>query len=407
MKICLIADPHLFSSEIGGNWSQDSFSIFKDEVLPKVKSERPDVTVLLGDILDPHSGRTDPRWPRGDEVSYRFVETFKGSGIKNVYVLRGNHDYKEALRNISEMGGPNFIEDSWLYVEDTGLYFFSSRYPNLQKAIEDIEKIPEPQVKVKCKILLMHENLSIKGAENIPEEVMRKISQKFEVVFNGHEHIYHRPYSNVWCLPSILPWRVGAENSDVEIIWYDHSEEPQVKENEGKFSFFIFDTDKGELKSVAVDIGVKIIVARLYFLDAPAIRVRERLTKLSELLHGMGDPKRTIVRVYPEGTLKEGDERIDVGFLDIERRYYSDFYEGTSKNILRLEGIRGGGAYLSKQDLRYLSVEDALKRLRAELPKIKLFYDEVHDLIERKSFDGDALIDRIKNSKALEEKDEA
>jgi len=72
-----------------------------------------------------------------------------------------------------------------------------------------------------------------------------------------------------------------------------------------------------------------------------------------------------------------------------------------------LEGIRGGGAYLSKQDLRYLSVEDALKRLRAELPKIKLFYDEVHDLIERKSFDGDALIDRIKNSKALEEKDEA
>ena len=156
-----------------------------------------------------------------------------------------------------------------------------------------------------------------------------------------------------------------------------------------------------------MDIGVKIIVARLYFLNAPAIRVRERLTKLSELLHGMGDPKRTIVRVYPEGTLKEGDERIDVGFLDIERRYYSDFYEGTSKNILRLEGIRGGGAYLSKQDLRYLSVEDALKRLRAELPKIKLFYDEVHDLIERKSFDGDALIDRIKNSKALEEKDEA
>jgi hypothetical protein len=96
-----------------------------------------------------------------------------------------------------------------------------------------------------------------------------------------------------------------------------------------------------------------------------------------------------------------------VGFLDIERRHYSDFYEGKSKNILRLEGIRGGGAYLSKEDLRYLSVEDALKRLESEIPRIKFFYDEVHDLIEKKTFEGDTLIDRIKNSKALEEKNEA
>jgi len=405
MKVCLVADPHLFSSEIGGNWPEDSFLIFKDKILPKVKNEKPDVTILLGDILDPHSGRTDPRWPRGDEVSYRFVEAFKGSGIKNAYALRGNHDYVEALRNISQMGGPNFIENDWLLLGDTGFYFFSSRYPDLQKAMDDLQRIPDAQTDVKNKVLLIHENLCIRGAENIPEGVMTRISQKFDIIFNGHEHVYHRPYKNIWCLPSVLPWRVGSENSDVEIIWLN--EEPQVKENENKFSFFLFDTDTQELKSVSVGIGIKIMVARLCFLNTPATKVRERLVKLSELLHDLGNPEKTIVRVYLEGTLREGDERIDVGFSDIETRYYADFYERRTKNILRLEGIRGGGAYLSKEDLRYLSVEDALKRLESDVPKIKLFYDEVHDLIERKSFDGDTLIDRVKSSRALEEKDEA
>ncbi|RLE06518.1 hypothetical protein DRZ78_04625 [Candidatus Aerophobetes bacterium] len=155
-----------------------------------------------------------------------------------------------------------------------------------------------------------------------------------------------------------------------------------------------------------MDVGIKIMVARLYFLNTPAGEVRERLIRLSEFLHEMEDSKRAIVRVYLEGTLREGDERIDVGFSNVEEKYYSDFYEGRSKNILRLEGIRGGGAYLSKDDLRYISVEDALKRLEREVPKIKPFYNEVHDLIEKKTFDGDTLIERIKNSKILEGKDE-
>jgi len=58
MKICLISDPHLFSSEIGGNWPEDNYHIFKDRILPEIKKEKPDAVIFLGDILDPHSGRT-------------------------------------------------------------------------------------------------------------------------------------------------------------------------------------------------------------------------------------------------------------------------------------------------------------------------------------------------------------
>lgn len=395
MKVCLIADTHLFSSEIGGNWSEDSFAIFKKRILPKVKDEKTDVVLFLGDILDPHSGKSDPRWPKGDEANGKFVEAIKNANIKNAYALRGNHDYVEPLRNISEMGGPSLIEDNWLKIKDTAFYFFSSRYPNLQKAISDLKSIPD--FDAKNKILLMHENLSIRGADNIPKDVMDQLSKRFDMVFNGHQHVYQQLYDNVWCLSSALPWRPGYGNSDIEIIWDE--KEPEIKENTNKFGFYVLDPDKKYLNFLPVDIGIKIATAKLYFSDDHANVVREKLIKLSNLLLTKLDPEKTIVRVRLEGTLKEGNERIDVGFSDIEERYYKNFYEGRSRNILRVENLKGGGAYLSKEDLRYVSVEDALKQMEPE--EVRDFYKEVYDLIEKKTFDGEALIERIKNSKVL------
>jgi len=398
MKVCLIADPHLFSTEIGGNWPEESFIIFKNKILPRVKDEKPDILIFMGDVLDPRSGRTDPRWPRGDEVNLRFVKALRETGIKNAYLLRGNHDYIEALKNISEMGGPSLIEDDWIIQGNTGFYFFSSRYPDIQKAIKDLKSIPPANVK--NKILLMHENLSVRGAENIPQEVMEEISQRFHLILNGHEHIYRKPYDNVWCLSSVLPWRAGSENSDIEIIWYNDKFEK--RENKNKTGFWVLNTDELIPTLIPVDIGIKIVIARLYFPNAGALTVREKLKKLSEILNKETNPEKTIVRIYLEGKLKEGDERIDVGFSEIENKFYANFYEGKSRNILRLEGIRGGGAYLNKEDLRYISVEDALKQLESEIPGVRPFYEEIYDLIEKRTFDGDTLLERIKNSKTLE-----
>ncbi len=400
MKVCLLADTHLFSSEIGGNWPEDSFAIFSEKILPRVKDEDPDVVIFLGDVLDPRSGRSDPRWPKGDEANRRFVEVLKMKGIENAYVLRGNHDYLEPLKNISKMGGPRFIEDEWLKIEDTAFYFFSSRYPDLQRAISDLKSIPD--IDAKNKILLMHENVSIEGAENIPEEVMRRIAERFDMIFNGHQHVYQHPYDNVWCLSSTLPWRVGYGNCDVEIDWRDG--EPEIKKNESKFGFYILDPDERAFAFSNVNIGIKIIIANLYFSNASAEVIRERLKKLSKLLYDIAEPEKAVVRVYLNGILKEGDERIDIGISEIERRYYSRFYEGRSRRILRVENLTGGGAYLSKDDLRYISVEDALKQLEVDVPEIKDFYREVSDLIEKKTFDGEALVERIKRSRVLGDK---
>ena len=398
MRICLMADTHLFSSEIGGNWADESLLIFKDKILPEVKNEKPDIVVFLGDILDPHSGKSDPRWPKGDEASLKFVKVLKKEGINNVYALRGNHDYIEPLRNISLMDGPRFIEDDWLKVKDTAMYFFSSRYPNIQKAVEDLKSIQD--VQSENKILLLHENLSIRGADNIPRDVIKQLSKRFDMVLNGHQHVYQKLYNNVYCLSSTLPWRPGYGNSDVEIMWKD--DKPEIKENENRFGFYILDTDKRYPEFKPVDIGIKIVSARLCFSDDSAGVVRERLIELSKKLPAITNPEQVILRVYLEGELKEGEERIDVGFSEIENKYYSNFYEGRSKNILRVDKMRGGGAYLSKDDLRYISVEDALKQLEGEAPEIRDFYKEIGDLIEKKTFDSEALLERIKNSKVLD-----
>jgi hypothetical protein len=51
-----------------------------------------------------------------------------------------------------------------------------------------------------------------------------------------------------------------------------------------------------------------------------------------------------------------------------------------------------------KKDLKYISLEDALKQLP---PEGREFYREISELIEPKTFDGEALIEKIKKSKAL------
>ena len=405
MKICFIADIHLFSEEIGGNWSEDSFTIFKDKILPKLKEEGPEAIIFLGDLLDPHSGKTDPRWPKGDEVSRRFVKALKKTQLKNIFALLGNHDYLEPLKNISEMGGPKLIEDDWYVFEDISgniaIYFFSSRYPNIKKASDDLMAIPD--IDAKTKILLMHENLGIRGAENIPKDVMEEVSKRFDIVLNGHQHVYQKPYPNVWCLSSTLPWRPGHESSDIEIFWnvLDEGDDPEIRKTGGKFGFYILDTDKRNLNFLPIDMNIKIIIAKLFFSNSPATLVRDRLIQLSKLLSDNFEPENSVIRVYLEGTLKEGDERIDVGFSGIEKNYYSDFYDGRSRNVLRVEKLKGGGAYLNKEDLKYVSVDDALKQLESEVPKIRDFYKEVYDLIEKKTFDSGVLIERIKKSSVL------
>jgi len=403
MKVCLVADLHLFSTEIGGNWSEDSFDIFKDRILPGISEEQPELVIFLGDTLDPLSGRSVPTWPRGDRLSERFVEALVDNEIKNAYILRGNHDYIEPLRNISKMGGPTLVDNDWLIIGETGFYFFSSRYPNHQKAIDDIGSIPD--VNIKNKILLMHENVSMRNAQNLPSPIMKEICKRFDMIFNGHEHSYRKPYRNVWCLQSSLPWHPWYGNSDLEIIWSD--ENPNVKDNETKFGYWIADMVGKDPCFMPVDIGLRIVTAELRFQDAAAHKVRENLLKLYKVISSDLNllPEKTIVRIHLIGTLKEGDERIDVGFSDIERMYYSHFYEGNTRSIIRLEDLRGGGAYLNQEDLKYVSVEDALKQLESEVPKIRAFYGEVFDLIEKKTFDGDTLIERIKNSKTLEDTD--
>lgn len=401
MKVLLLPDLHLFSSEIGGDWPSDSFLIFEQRFLPEIKKENPDIIIFPGDILDPHSGKSDPGWPRGDKASTKFVSALKRFDIKNTLALLGNHDYFYPLKNISDMGGPKFIHNNWLIIKDIAFYFFSSRYPDIRKAEADLENIHD--VEAKKKILLMHENVSLRDADNVSNEVMKRVSMRFDIIINGHQHSYSRPYKNVFCLSSSLPWRPWAENSHIEITWKEGSN-VEINKRENPFGFWLLYPYENRLEHKPVDLGMKIVVARVFLLNASAETVRKMLEELADcILSYVSSPEKTIVRVIVDGRLKEGHERIDIGITELEEKYYSRFYEARSRNIIRVESLEGGGAYLSKEDLRYISIEDVLRILEPEIPKIREFYEEVYDLIEKKHLDRETLIERIKKSKVLED----
>ncbi len=397
-----MADTHLFSSEIGGNWVEESYRVFKDIILEDLIKKHPEALIFMGDTLDPHSGRSDPRWPRGDEASGKLIESLKELGINGIYALKGNHDYEEPMKLMARAGSPVFINNDWLKLDDTAFYFFTSRYPDLGRAEQDLRTIPD--FKAKHKILLMHENICIEAAENLSKKVMGEIADRFDLVLNGHEHAAKKPYNNVYCLSSTLPWRAGYGNSDLEVHW-GKQKEPEIKENANKFGYWLLDTLSLHLDFVPVDISIKIAVVRLSFSDSPVSDVRRKIIKISEILSSRYDPQRVIVRICLDGTLKEGDERIDVGFSELGEKYYSQFYEGTG-DVFNMSDLKGGGAYLSKEDLSFVSIEDAVKKLKSEIPDIEEFYREVYDLIEKKSLDTETLIDRIKKSKHLGDKDE-
>lgn len=406
MKICLLSDLHLFSNEIGGSWAEDSFKIFQEELLPKVAEEKPDLIFFLGDILDPLSGKRTPRWPSGDEINERFVSALATMNLNNLYSLRGNHDYFEPLQNIEMMGGPKLVKDEWLKVEDNAFYFFSTRYPNPEKAEKDLGNIPE--IRAAHKFLLMHETVNIPGEKRLSNTILKRISDRFEFIFNGHEHAYSKAFENIYCLSSALPWRPKYDSNNYEITWDTNEKEPNfIERGSNIHGFYLFDTENNELEFLPISRDVKIATAQLNFKNIPATNVRDKLIKLSDVLKRHVEQNRTVVRVYLQGTLREGDERIDIGLTDIEREYYGGFYEGYSKKVIHATDLQGGGSYLDKEDLKYLSVEDALDQLEKEIPEIRGFYEEISDLIERKTFKGDQLIKRIEEIELFDEEENA
>lgn len=398
MRISILSDLHLFSTDIGGRWNEQSFEIFKEIIIPELMNRNPDMIIFLGDIIDPGSGRIEPRWSKGDGLNELFVKVFRENNIIHAYALKGNHDYVEPLRNISDMHGPKFIDDDWVINDDVGLYFFSSRYPDIERGTRDITLIPEIHGEgVNRKILLMHENLTIPDSdENISLSVMREVNAKFDIILNGHQHREeHIPNTNIWCLSSCLPWRVNMDTCDVII-----DSNLKINRMKPRHGFYILETDNMNLDFIPINTGIKTVIAKIIFHDADASEVREKLKNLSELIHTEFSPMNTIVRVYLEGTLKKGTERIDIGFKDL-RKYFIDFYEG-NKDIIKIDNLIGGGAYLSKTEITLPTVKDAIKYLSKKYPEIGDFYKEIEDLLEKKSLDRDTLVERIKQSKTIE-----
>lgn len=410
MKIALLADPHLFSGDIGGNWSEDSFQIFKRELLTSLKQQKPDICILLGDILDPKGNIS---WAKGNYFEIQFVNMMKELKKEldiNVLMLQGNHkgDRKEILRNINEMGGPTFIDNEWFSYKDVDIYFFSSRvYQNIETIIDELKAIPLSPNDKNIKILLMHEVLSIGNNKvRIPKDFMIEyISPRYNAIFNGHQHFDNKYFNNIWCLDSALPNKISRKStknidynqSSIENAWdqelespiltYDGSNLDVIKNKyKNRYGFYIYDTNnmREDPKRFPIDIGIDILNIRLEFKDAPVELIREILIDIYNKLEKDKFEKnnKVIVRIYCEGTLRQGDKKEDIGIRKIEKKY-SIFYD----RIIDIENLIGMNEeeIFNRDNLKSVSKEDSIKKMEKNYPFAGDFIREMGSLLTQNS----------------------
>ncbi|HZJ86970.1 MAG TPA: exonuclease subunit SbcD, partial [Erysipelothrix sp.] len=90
MKIFHIADLHL-GKRVNEFLMIDEQRYILDQIITKVKLEKPDAIILAGDIYD----RSIPS-NESVQLFDNFLETLKDLDLK-VYIIAGNHDSKERL----------------------------------------------------------------------------------------------------------------------------------------------------------------------------------------------------------------------------------------------------------------------------------------------------------------------
>ena len=216
-KFVIISDAHLLQTYMG---TYDPILDFK-EVFQKIAKLSPDFILIAGDMFDKRKTETsDVRHPEGEATMMRIREIFDNIKIP-IYAICGNHEDERVLQGLQQtVKNFHYSGDGWERLGSTDVYFMNTCYEAEyydEKLLEaDVDNILESMKrrwkgkKPSNSILICHEWIAKEGV-TYPIELLQKLLEKFTWVLNGHMHFYaknHLNYTNLVCLPSLLPSRV-------------------------------------------------------------------------------------------------------------------------------------------------------------------------------------------------------
>lgn len=302
MKVCFLSDAHLFQSYVK---EYNSIPDFK-KALRAASQEDPDMYILAGDMFDYKKSATSfLRHYEGEGFMVK-IRKFLSSLDKPVYTVLGNHEKPEVLKGLDQTV-ENFHYKkgrNWVEINNLNFLLMDTHYqPGGYKSKEIEKTFKEVCNESKGRsnpVMVMHETLApFKGG--IPNELIKKVSENFEWVFNGHMH-YFDPKTldlkGVITLPSLLPSQlVYGKYWTERYSWPTDRGSWSHKSRPSPFGFVVFDSSKGEVKMSRITPSKKTVEVHLSLSGLSLKESRNRFRDLLKSLNSRDDKENLMV--YP------------------------------------------------------------------------------------------------------------
>lgn len=288
MRIAFISDAHLFQNFLE---NYDPLQDF-ERVLADVKQKQPDLVLVAGDMFDyKKTTTTYLRHYEGEGLMIRIRRILKKTKLP-MYAIRGNHEKEEVLIGLKQtVDNFHYVKNDWVDFDDVSIYFMETHFEGevyepsissqiLQQVISSVSRMKDG----KRKIILTHETFA-PFDNSLPEEIIKKISEVFDWVVNGHMHMWNPTaygLDNVITLPALLPSRVVLGKYWMERYeWGSEGNSPRALTQPSPFGYVILDVERRELMFYPFNPSKKIVEISI---DVTNLSIKEVIDRFKKVL---------------------------------------------------------------------------------------------------------------------------
>jgi UDP-2,3-diacylglucosamine pyrophosphatase LpxH len=340
MKLAIIADLHLGSKDIGdGRWKQRAL---QEVVIPALRAHQVEHVIFAGDTLD-FQGSSSSSANKPEQLQHA-VDQFAGTSAKTS-LLMGNHDDMESCQFFRIMGGPRIVRDAWVDLDDkAGAYLMAPRQDTLQ-ARSVIEQVDVSAFN--SRILVLHEDLNV-----FHDEVfLAAARKKFQLVVNGHNHVFRPIREGVHLLPACLPWKARL-GSQCDLTLSRDLDGKLTLDNSDPIPWgFVVVGDDLQPQFVAIDCRVKVVICKI---QANEAELEPGLRESLDSLLSNDRHKEMAVRAYVAPRL---DSKLEALLMACYGNQFLD---------LSFSPLQGAGAIARKVRERLPTEEAALEYVRTQ-----------------------------------------
>ncbi len=339
MKLALIADLHLGSKDIDdGRWKERAL---REVVVPALRENHVTHIIFPGDTLDFQGASTTSA--EKPELLRCAVQELKPWSAQS-FLLLGNHDDPQTCTFFQHMGGPRIVRDDWVELgNETGAYLMAPRQEKsrARSAVDQIE-----DSRFKSRILVLHEDLDVFHDDGF----LSAARAKFQLIVNGHNHVFRPVRDGVYLLPACLPWKPQRGSQCDLIVNYAPDGTLAVKTDQLPWGFVVVEDDL-QPQFVSVASGVRLVICNI---EIVAAETEQAIRQTLDFLLNRGQTQSMAVRAYVAPRL---DSDLEVALRD---SYAGRFFD------LRFASWQGHGALAKKVRERLPTEQSALEHVRMQ-----------------------------------------